>query len=203
MTGRDTKESKVLRAIYDLEKGRKSGKNVTREMIIVKSWEMFPSDFSLRGFPQYPAGDLARRLLTNLRKDNLISGNVNNYRITQKGKGFIETMTLKQTKGKSNTTEFPRHMDRHVEFEINRILKSGVFEYFSTGQKDFLETDLFEFLGTSVRSFKNNRSDYLSRFNLLVDDVIPSCQNQKDEKLNRIFELWNLLQNKFPKLLIE
>ena len=202
MMGRDTKEGKVLRAIYDLEKRRKSGKKITKEMIIVKSWEMFPSDFGLRGFPQYPAGNLVIRLLTNLGRDNFISGNVNNYKITQKGREFIEKGTIEQTKGKSNMTEFPRHIDRHVEFEINRILKSGVFEYFSTGQKDFLETDLFEFLGTSVRSFKNNRGDYLSRYNLVVEDVIPLCKDQKDEKF-KIFELWNLLQDKFPNLLIK
>ena len=42
--------------------------------------------------------------------------------------------------------------------------------------KDFLETDLFEFLGTSARSFKdNNQSNFLSRYNLVVKEVIPFC----------------------------
>ena|SRR3989344_1039849 len=200
MSQESVKANKVLKAIYELEKKREPGTKITREMIIVKSWQMFPSDFSMRGFPQYPAGDLARRLLTNLKRENLISGAVSNYKITEKGKRFIENKSIKKDKGKSGIKESPRH----IEFEINRILTSKVFEYFSSEKKDFLETDLFEFLGTSARSFKDsNQSNFLSRYNLVVKEVIPFCQKNKDldNRLNKIIELWNSLQNKFSNLL--
>jgi|SRR3989344_7595260 len=196
----DTKSLKILRAIYELGKNKKEKDKITKEMMVVKAWKMFPSDFSMKGYPQYPNADISK-YITSLFRANLLKGGFHNYRITEKGIKFIEEEKLKkQPKKSSDKNKIPRH----IEFEINRILTSKVFEYFSSEKKDFLETDLFEFLGTSARSFKDsNQSNFLSRYNLVVKEVIPFCQKNKDldNRLNKIIELWNSLQNKFSNLL--
>lgn len=196
----DTKSLKILRAIYQLDKNKEERDKITKEMMIVKAWKMFPSDFSMKGYPQYPNADISK-YITALFRANLLKGGFHNYRITEKGIKFVEEEKLKKQPKKSlDKTKLPRY----IEFEINRILTSKVFEYFSNDKKDFLETDLFEFLGTSARSFKDsNQSNFLSRYNLVVKEVIPFCQKNKnlDNRLNKIIELWNSLQNKFLNLL--
>lgn len=202
MEKEDIKVNKVLISVYELEKKRKLGTKITREMIIVKTWQMFPSDFSLRGYPEHPAGDLARRLLTNLKRDNFVIGGVNNYKITEKGKKFIEEKNIRLRKEtiESNIKEAPRY----IESEITRILNSKVFSYFLNGEKDFLENDLFEFLGTSARSLKDpNKSDFLSRYNLIAKEIIPFCKENVNLNKNfiKIGELWEKLEDKFGSIL--
>ena len=196
----DTKSLKILRAIYELDKNKKEKDKITKEMMIIKAWKMFPSEFSMKGYPEYPNADISK-YITALFRANLLRGGFHSYRITEKGKKFIEEEKLKkQTKKSSDKTKIPRY----IEFEINRILNSKVFEYFSSGKREFLETDLFEFLGTSARSFKDsNQSNFLSRYNLVVKEVVPFCQKNKnlDEKLDKIVKLWDSLQNKFSNLL--
>jgi hypothetical protein len=196
----DTKSLKILRSIYELDKNKKERDKITKEMMVVKSWKMFPSDFSMKGYPQYPNADISK-YITALFRTNFLKGGFHNYKITEKGKKFIEEEKIKKQPKKSiDKTKIPRY----IEFEINRILASKVFEYFSGGKEDFLETDLFEFLGTSARSFKdNNQSNFLSRYNLVAKEVIPFCQKNKnlDSRLEGIVNLWKSLQNKFSSLL--
>lgn len=197
-----TKSYKILKAIYELEKDKKSIGKITKETMVIKAWKMFPSEFSIKGYPQYPNADISKYITALFRK-NLLRGGFYNYKITEKGKKFIEEekeKPKKQTKNLSNTNKTPRY----IELEINRILKSKVFEYFSTGKKDFLEIDLFEFLGTSARSFKDsNQSNFLAKYNLIVKEVIPFCQKNSSSNMSieKIVELWNLLQSKFSNIL--
>lgn len=197
-----SKSEKILRAIYELEKNKKSKRKITKEIVVIKAWKMFPSDFSMQGYLQYPNADISK-YITSLFRKNLLKGGFHNYQITEKGKRFIEERQIKlngKQKNKTNIKKTPRY----IKLEITRILNSRVFTYFLRGEKGFLENDLFDFLGTSARSFKDsNRSNFLSQYNLMIKEVIPFCKEnlELNGKMEKIVELWYLLENELGDIL--
>tara|TARA_Y100000310_G_scaffold345318_1_gene463730 strand:- start:913 stop:1530 length:618 start_codon:yes stop_codon:yes gene_type:complete len=197
-----SKSEKILHAIYELEKKRKKGEKISKEMMVVKAWKMFPSEFSMQGYPQYPNADISK-YVTKLFKENLSKGGFFDYKITEKGVKYIEKLIATKEK-KNKTTTALIETPRYLKSEISRIVNSKVFKYFVNGEKDFLENDLFEFLGTSARSFKDsNKSSFLARYNLITQEVIPLCRtnSSKDEDSKKIVDLWNILSNKFGDIL--
>ena len=196
-----TKSQKILKAIYELDKKSKEGEKITKEKMIIQAWKMFPSEFSMKGYPQYPNADISK-YITALFRENFLKGGFYGYKITEKGKEFIEGKNKKIQRDKVVSEKI--RIPREIGFEINRILKSKVFGYFVGGGRDFLESDLFDFLGTSARSFKDsNQSNFLSRYNLLVKEAIPFCKKNEDAsgKTKEIVNLWETLKDKFPDIL--
>jgi len=92
----DTKSLKILRAIYELDENKKEIDKITKEIMVVKAWEMFPSDFSMKGYPQYPNADISK-YITALFRTNFLKGGFHNYKITEKGKNLIEKEKLEET----------------------------------------------------------------------------------------------------------
>ena len=84
-----TRAEKILQVIYELEKKRKKGEKISKEIMVIKAWEMFPSDFSMKGYPQYPNADFSK-YLTSLFRRNLLKGGFFDYKITEKGKEYVE-----------------------------------------------------------------------------------------------------------------
>jgi len=197
-----SKSEKILIAINELEKTRKKGGKITKEMMVVKAWKMFPSEFSMQGYPQYPNADISK-YVTKLFKENLLKGGFYDYRITEKGKKYVEKITSKRNE-KIKPIKTSISIPRYIKSEIIRITNTKVFKYFINGERNFLESDLFEFLGTSARSLKDsNKSPFLARYNLIIKEVIPFCQKnqQGDREAKKIVELWELLSDKFRHIL--
>jgi len=194
-----TKSDKIMLAIFELDK--KNQKKITVEDVAVQLWKMYPTEFCLRGYPQYPNNDIQKHI-TKLLDNNLITGGVFNYKITPKGKNFVKEILNKENVNKENVSA---EQPRHIRSEINRILNSKVYKYFiKNPQMDFLESDLFEFLGTSSRSLTTkDRNVFLARYNTIIKDVIPFCNSvKKNENYAKIvIELWRKLQLKFEKVL--
>lgn len=197
-----SKSEKILIAINELEKTRKAGSKITKEMMVVKAWKMFPSEFSMQGYPQYPNADISK-YVTKLFKENLLRGGFYDYKITEKGRKYVERITSKR-KEKIKPIKASIDVPRYIKSEIIRITNTKMFKYFTEGERNFLESDLFEFLGTSARSFKDsNKSPFLARYNLIIKEVIPFCQRnqQKDKEAKKIVELWKLLSDEFIYIL--
>ena len=192
-----SKSDKALIAIYELEKQRKGTYKITVEDVAVELWKKYPTEFSMKGYPQYPNVDI-QKYITKLLANHLIDGGVFNYIITAKGAEYAKSLLMEKVTSKAQITNEIR---RDIKIEIERILNSKVFTYYSTTHKPkFVESDLFDFMGTSSRSLMtHNQSIFLSKYNTIVKDVIPFCLHQKknDERMELIVNLWQRLSEEF------
>lgn len=196
------KSEKILIAIGELSK--ENQKKITVEDVAVKIWKLWPSEFCMRGYPEYPNVDIQKHI-TKLLDNNLVSGGVFNYIITSKGKEYFKKITdLKKIK-KSEPGKVNADQPRYIKSEVERIINTKVFKYFNEDEKlDLLEYDFFEFIGSSSRSLNTkDRNIFLNRLNTLVKDVVPYCEEKSKEDIycNKIIRLWKLLYEKFKYLL--
>src|SRR3989338_4073204 len=132
---------KILLAIYELDKNKLNIKKITKEEMVIKVWKMFPSDFCIKGYPQYPNADISK-YVTKLFKENLLKGSFYNYIITPKGIEYAKAISS-GTKNKPAVKVLSS--SREIEVEINRIKNSKIFKLFLKGERDFLESDFFDF----------------------------------------------------------
>lgn len=194
------KSEKVLLAIYELNKSEKN--KITVEDVAVKLWKIWPSEFCMRGYPKYPNNDIQKHITKPLN-NNWLTGGVYGYKLTEKGKNYVKQ--LKNIKSNKQKREIINEQPRFIKTEFSRIINSKVFKYYSQDKKiDFLESDLFDFLGTSPRSLSTkDRNVFLTRYNIVVKDVLPFCKKiaEKDEEAKKIIEIWRKLWDKFKDLL--
>jgi hypothetical protein len=163
---------------------------------------MWPFEFCMRGYPNYPNNDIQKHITKPL-DNNWITGGVYGYKITEKGKNYAKQLsTIKPIKKKR---EIINEQPRYIKTEFTRIINSKVFKYYLQDKNiDFLESDLFDFLGTSSRSLSTkDRNVFLTRYNAVIKDVIPFCRKiaERDEEAKNIIEIWEILSNKFKDLL--
>ncbi len=196
------KSDKILIGMFELSKLNKN--KITVEDVSVKIWQMWPSEFCMRGYPQYPNVDI-QKYITKLLDNNFITGGVYNYKITEKGKDYVKSLIEEKHQKSRKKGEVSAEEPRHIRSEISRIINSKVFKYYleDTSAK-FLESDFFEFLGTSARSLSTkDRNVFLTRYNTIIKDIIPYCDKikDKDEYAKKIVKLWELLIKQFGNLL--
>ena len=193
---------KILLAIYELNKKRAEGGKISKEEMVIKVWEMFPEDFCIKGYPQYPNADISK-YITKLFKENLLKGSFFNYILTSKGEEYAESI-ISDTK--NDKKKIVISGSREIETEIKRIKNSKVFHLFLNGECDFLESDLFDFLGTSARSLlDSNKTTFISKYNLIMKGVIPLCEKikKRDPEAEKIILLSDILIKKFKDVLIQ
>ncbi len=201
----DKFQSKGEKALYGIYLLIKEGKSpITVEDLAVKLWKLYPLEFCMKGYPEFPNVDI-QKYLTKLKIYNLISGGVTNYKMTSKGvKRVEETLKTSQEKTKK-LSETDATISRELKSEIFRILNSKVYKYYITEKNpEFIEIDFFEFLGTSPRSFHDKRnSQFLSKINLIRNDLVKYCElnKDKDNNLKNILNLWKILNDKFGEIL--
>ena len=153
----------------------------------------------MKGYPQYPNVDI-QKYLTKLLANNLIIGGVYNYSITPKGIEYAQKLTGSAI----NDTKSYAEVRRDIKAEIERITNSKVFGYYlKTERPTFVESDFFEFMGTSSRSLHtHNDSSFLRKYNMIVNDVIPFCDKNKkvDKNAKTVVDLWKILFKQFGEL---
>lgn len=198
-----SKSEKSLYGIYLLTLERKSP--ITVEDLSVKLWEIYNTEFCMKGYPQFPNVDIQKHLTILFRK-NLVRGGVVDYKITDKGLTLVENVIKSNLNKEEDFSKTDVSMSRELKEEIDRILDSKVYNYY-LAEKDptFIEVDFFEFLGTSSRSLHDKRnSHFQSRVNLIKEDLIKYCLNNKDKniKLKKILELWDILNKQFGGILV-
>src|SRR5437763_13408057 len=82
-TGRERPE-KILVAMYSLTDGKTQ--MLRYEDIVVKAFELFPDEFALRGYPNFPdASDIHKPLYGPLRRAGLIRRANKTFALTPKG----------------------------------------------------------------------------------------------------------------------
>lgn len=197
-----SKSDKILLIISELSSQNKIGNQITVEDVAVKLWLRYPEEFCMKGYPQYPNVDI-QKYITKLLDNNFVTGGVTNYKITSKGLEQSKDILLTKESSKKSLKE-SSILPRHIKSEINRIINSKTYKYYiSTPVSEFVESDFFEFLGTSSRSLTtHDKNIFLSRYNIIVNDVIPFCEKNRSSEstFEKIIELWGQLYNKFKEI---
>jgi hypothetical protein len=166
-----SKEQKVLLSLFRLWKeGRRK---VRYEDIVVQVYKDYSSDFHLKGYPEYPdTGDAVHKPLYDYRKRGMVSASNKMFSLTPHGVAEAERVQAAE-KGAPPNKDSRHRLERDAQIEIERVKQLESFKLFLSGkQDDIIDADLFEYLGVSVRSSKN---DFIGRLETMKS-VIHSIQ---------------------------
>jgi len=162
-----SKEQKVLLTLYRLSS--EGHKRVRYEDVVVRVFKDYPGDFHLKGYPEYPdTGDAVHKPLYDYRKRGMVSANNKMFSLT--AHGVAEAERLQGTENNTAGVGQSRHrLERDAQIEIERIKKLEGFRLFLAGKHDeIIDSDLFEYLGVSVRSTRN---DFIGRLETMKSAI--------------------------------
>ncbi|MBZ5671650.1 MAG: hypothetical protein LAO04_18225 [Acidobacteriia bacterium] len=189
-----TMSQKVLLVLYRLSVDGK--KKVRYEDIVVQAFKDYPADFHLKGYPEFPeSGDAVHKPLYEYRKRGMVSASNKMFSLTPHGLAEAQRLQAVE-KGKPGLSE-PRHrLERDAQIEIERIKQLEGFKLFLAQKHDeIIDSDLFEYLGVSVRSTKN---DFLGRLETMKSAIeAASSSGLKDPILVAARQFHDFLMNRF------
>ncbi len=193
------KPHKILLAMLEL--GGRSTKFIKYEDIVVKVFQMFPDDFALRGHPEFPdSSDVHKPLYGPLKKRGLVRAANKNFALTPLGLETARRLSGRPTDGKAGLQTGER-VGRDVEPEINRMMGSDALKLFVSGNgASILDTDLYGFLGCTVRTPKN---DFIGRLTATGNAVLVSKKLKFPDRATSksLVDTWSFLQEKFKQLI--
>src|SRR6266581_4132870 len=165
---------KIILAMSNLSGG--SSKPLRYEDIVVKAFQMFPQDFALRGYSQYPdSSDIHKPLYGPLKRAGYILAGNKQFRLTPKG---VERGKMLSNEGKSVSKGTPQRLSRDKEAELQRIYQTEALQLFIERKGDkILDTDFYSYLGVTVRT---ERNEFLGRLST-VEDAISSAAAITDD----------------------
>jgi hypothetical protein len=164
-----SKPQKILSVMFQLSKG--DSKPLQYEDIVVTAFHRYPEDFQLRGYPQYPDSSDIHKPLYSMKRNGLVRSANKSFQLTPRGMDVARTLLNVAEAGRDRLT-------KPEENEINRILKSQVFELFQKGEIDkILDTDFYEYLGVSVRTAKG---DFLGRL-ATVEQAVTAHRSKRND----------------------
>ena len=187
-----SKQHKILLVLLELSGVEK--KNIKFEDIVIALFQKFPQDFHLKGYENYPdSGDMVKRPLYTLRDNGLLTVRNMIFSLTDKGLNVVERIKG-QVGGKK--IEISENFDRYIEKEFKRIENLNSFKLFIEKRFDnILDTDFFDYLGTSVKAEKN---DFKSRLNIMID-IVKILEKQRKSRFKILLNFHNFMFNKFRK----
>jgi hypothetical protein len=191
-----SKEQKVLLALYRLWKA--GHKKVRYEDIVVRVFKDYPADFHLKGYPEYPdTGDAVHKPLYDYRKKGMVAASNKMFSLTQHGVAESEKLDRIET-GTPAKKEVRHRLERDTEIEIERVKQLEGFKLFLAGkQSDIIDSDLFEYLGVSVRS---NKNDFIGRLETMKSAIAALADSGlKEPILLAAHRFHDFLVNRFAE----
>lgn len=190
---------KILVAMYRLSNGQ--GGHIKYEDIVVEAFKLFPDEFALRGYPEYPdSSDIHKPLYGPLKRGGLIKAANKTFALTEKGLERARRL-VRAAGDKIEEKRDPNRLSRDVEREVERMLESEAAKFYRTGQPDkIIDTDFFAFLNCTVRT---KRNDFIGRLNT-VEDAVANAAKLKlpnAEAAKELQELWRALKAKFQPII--
>jgi len=182
---------KIILAMSDLSGG--TSKPLRYEDIVVRAFQMFPQDFALRGYSQYPdSSDIHKPLYGPLKRAGFVLAGNKQFRLTQKG---IERAKELHSADEKRGPKSRIRLTRDKEAELQRIYQTDAFRLFVDDKRDdVLDTDFYAYLGVTVRIGKN---EFLGRLNTVGDAVETAAGVLKDPPARKALELHRFLVAKF------
>ncbi len=191
----NTRPEKILIAMYGLSKG--TDRPCRYEDIVVKAFELYPVDFQLRGYPQYPdSSDIHKPLYGPLKRQGLVRAANKMFSLTEKGLTKAKIFAHPE---KSNNSDGVGRVTRDVAREIERLKVTNAWRLFLEGHQDkILDTDFYVFLGVTVRTERNS---FLGRARSVEDAVKIAAKVDPQTAHLKLEELSCFLFKKFDAII--
>jgi len=188
-----SRPEKILMAMFAL-----SGDNARPckyEDIVVKAFLLYPKDFQLRGHPQYPdSSDIHKPLYGPLKRMGFVRAANKTFSLTEKGLARAHELA-DLVRGAGPTDKDSNRLGRDVEAELGRLRLSSAMKLFLLGQGErILDTDLYAYLGVTVRTPRN---DFLGRLKTVSDAVAQAVKIDPQAGNIALQELHRMLMAKF------
>lgn len=154
MTNQLSKAEKLLSAAASLATDGQD--EFTVEDLIVRVHRLFPSDFALKGYPQYPDSNAVLTKVFGISAPVIVRGWVEKtgtkkYRVTPKGVHDLAELT-ERPDDQRISSETAVSIERRQDESIGRLLTSTAFDLFKQGRADETTFHQFcRFVGLSAR----------------------------------------------------
>lgn len=190
-----TRPEKILIAIRALSKGTTDP--CRYEDIVVKAFELYPADFQLRGYSQYPdSSDIHKPLYGPLKRQGLVKAANKMFSLTEKGLTKANLMTRIKDTGGTNKGE---RITRDVVREIERLTTTNAWRLFIEGNQDkILDTDFYSYIGVTVRTERNS---FIGRLHSVEDAVKIAVKIDPQPIHVKLEELCKFLFKKFDLII--
>lgn len=172
-----TMAPKVLLALYRLSgEGRKK---VRYEDIVVQAFKDYPADFQLKGYPKYPdSGDVVHKPLYDYRKKGMVTASNKMFSLTSHGLAEVQRLQAIE-RGLRPSARLGHRIERDAQIELERVKNLEGFKLFlANKQGEIIDSDLFEYLGVSVRT---SRNDFIGRLEAVKSAVHGISDAKPDE----------------------
>jgi hypothetical protein len=182
-------QDKILAVLMDLGKGKILSLSIDR--ITAAAFKRFPTDFCMTEYPEYPdTMKVSKRLYSTLKPAGMVRSADGKFELTPLG---IDAAKRLQSYNARRSNKLPRGISR----EINRVLNCQAFVLFQSGNKmKILDSDLYEYLGASVRTPHNELNGRINSVNEALQQFKKS--NLKTAPLAvSLLALHTFLLNKF------
>lgn len=198
MITRPSKErpEKILIAMFRLSHG--STTPLKYEDIVVKAFQMFPDEFALRGYPEFPdSSDIHKPLYGPLKRQGLIRSANKMFALTPRGtevaKRLVEIAGAKLDEAIGDGSRITRTQQE----EVDRMSSSPALRLFLQGESGrILDTDFYTFLGCTVRTPKN---EFIGRLNA-TDNAVKAAKKHSYPSKETACSLqgaWGFMQKQF------
>ncbi len=183
---------KILLFLYELGGGEK--KRFIYEDIAVGLFKKYPSDFHLKGYPEYPdSSDSSQRLLYEFKKRGHITAANKIFSLTDSGLEFAKRISNRKS---SIVDEMPqgRH-SRATTVENDRIKNLEGFLLFIEGKLNQLtESDFYNYLGVTART---SPSTFSGRVKTIETSINEMRVSKSDPLSSKIVEYHEFLISKY------
>lgn len=186
---------KVLLALYRLSHDAR--KKVRYEDIVVQAFKDYPNDFHLKGYPQYPdSGDTIHKPLYDYRKKGMVAASNKMFALTTQGVAEAQKL-LAVEKGRPLPPAHHR-LERSAQIEVERIKRLEGFKLFLEGKREqIIDSDLFEYLGVSVRTSRNDFIGRLETTKSTVEAAADAAGN--DPLLHAVCQFHDFMMTRFAQ----
>lgn len=183
--------------MYRLSKG--TTKPLKYEDIVVKAFQMFPDDFALRGYKEYPdSSDIHKPLYGPLKRQGLIRSANKTFALTQRGVEVGSNLIAHAGAALEEALGTGDRLTRDHKVEIERMTSSDAFKFFINGQpQKILDTDFYAFIGATVRTPKN---DFTGRL-MSTEAAINAATKLKLENSDDLTGVWDFMKSTFRALI--
>ena len=146
----------------------------TAEDLVVRAHDLFPDDFSLKGYREHPDSNLVLTQLMGVKAPLIVRGwlektGSKQYRVTSKALyDFANRVAL----GDSRHTEAVVSVERRQDEAIGRLMTSAAFDLFREGRANEITFHQFcRFVGLSARDKWQRVSGRLSTVRHLAEEA--------------------------------
>jgi hypothetical protein len=189
-----SRKDKIIYTILKFTKGK--NKSMLYEDIIIKTYKLFPLDFHIQNYPEYPDSDIFRReIYFDLRKKGLIKITNKKCSLTELGEERARSLDFDATKSKKNKSiNVPLSNSNKKEFY--RLSNLQGFKMFINNESDkIVDQDYYDFFKISVRTSTLEAVSKIKQADILIKKLIKLKYPFSEE----LKEYSDILKNNFMK----